>query len=207
SSEEPDVPLACLLAFHAITCSYTGQIEKLESSYQKSLAILRRLDDSGDQQEVVHAFYLLGSSLRYIRPHEAQVLLDECIVYSRKHNYLVILAKALGNRFSFGTMTPQDIPVFEEMIRLNRQIDDQRGVAVSYLIRGLAAYRFEGDPVMVQGFLTEAITLYRRSDDPFNLAITLTTFAIIAHDQGNLPEAKLAFLEALRHYDIFGGLP
>ena len=207
SGQQPDVVLARLLADCAGFCSYTGELEMLEISYRKSLSLLRQVDDLGSHRKAVWCLWMQATALRYVRPAEARALFEECISYSRDHDYRELLVNALGNWFTLVSINLEDIPVIEEMLHLARQLGLLRYTALALIYRGLAAYHFEGNSTVAKSLIEEAITLYQRADDPFNLAIAHATYGIVVRAIGDMQAAKQAFLEALRYYDAFGAQP
>lgn len=208
SENQPDILLGRLLAFHVYLCHYIIQIEKMETSYRKSLEIILQADNLGKDRETVAILYFLGSSVHFIRPQEAQELLEKCVEYCRLYNHRdALMVAALMNRFSFVPWLGQDSTGIKQGLHLAQQLGYLRGIAMFSQYQGMISYWEGRDAIAAKNWLNKSIDLHRNTDDPLNLAGALVTLADIVMDGGNYQTAKENLLEALNIYNANGCLP
>lgn len=208
TEHQSDILLARLLAFHVYLCHFMIKIDKLDTSHQKSLAILAQVDNVGIDRETVAILYFLGSSIAFFRPAEARELLERCLQYCRLYNHRdPLMVAALMNLFSFTPILSLDVSEIEDGLSLAQQLDYVRGIGMFTQYRGMIAYWKEGNMDAAKNWLGESIDLHRISDDPLNLAGAFVTLGEIYLDTEKYQESKQSLLDALGIFDMWGCLP
>jgi predicted ATPase/DNA-binding CsgD family transcriptional regulator len=200
SSGENDDLFGCVLANVAFFCPYIGLSEKSEESYQRSLAILRQLDDLGARRETVEALTRLGWISRQTRPLEAKLLSQEGASIARTRGYVRELEWALIVLASIDVWVLEDYvegkQVSEEALELARQFGHPAGMGLCCMFLGQVAYH-EKHYSEAKRLQWESYHILQNIGDSYNMTNSLASMGDVALAEGDYREGKRVYQEAL----------
>lgn len=87
-------------------------------------------------------------------------------------------------------------PLFEESLRLYRELQDKEGIAFSLGNLGIIASK-QGDYPTARALYEESLALKRELGNKLGIAATLVNLGIVAYEQGDYPTARLLYEESL----------
>ena len=118
----------------------------------------------------------------------------------------VVKAKALS-AVGMVTMSQCDFPrarvYYEEVLALQRQLGDQKGIAASLHSLGLVAWQ-QGNNAAARLLLEESLKIRQELEDQQGLATSLNALGVVAYAEGNYALAGIFFEQALEKFRIVG---
>jgi adenylate cyclase len=139
-------------------------------------------------------------------PDSAFILADELIAFGMKMNYPKGQAIGLNIKGVSKHLKgdyPKALDYYSQSLKINKQLDDQKGIASSLINIG-SIYSNQGDNPKALDYYSQSLKIFKQLDDQKGIANSINNIGNIYFDQGDYSKALDYFSQSLKIFKQLG---